>query len=255
MTTAALPAPRRDWALFLDFDGTLVEIAESPDAVRTEHHLLETLMTLSDKLGGALAIVSGRPVAEIDGHLDHARIAAAGLHGLEMRLKSGAPVRKLDATALDSRIIAELRTVADAHEGLLLEDKGAAVALHYRNRPDLEALCLEAAEAAVAGRPALGLLRGKMVVEIKSASSDKGRAVRRFMDTAPFAGRKPVFVGDDVTDEDGFRAASALGGFGIKVGEGETVARWRIDSVAEFLRWLAAMPDRLGDLEGETIGR
>lgn len=255
MTSASLPMPRTDWALFLDFDGTLVEIADAPDAVRSEHHLLDTLKALSDRLGGALAIVSGRPIAEIDAHLDHASFAVAGLHGLEMRLNSRLPILRTDQSGPGSRIIADLHAFADSHEGLLLEDKGVAVALHYRNRPELESACIEAADTAVAGRRDLQLLHGKMVVEIKPAAGNKGRAVRRFMQEPQFAGRLPVFAGDDVTDEDGFRVAQALGGFGIKVGEGDTAAQWRIDSVSEFLGWLAALANRLGDPSAEAIDR
>lgn len=255
MTHAALPIPRPDWALFLDFDGTLVEIADAPDAVRAEHHLLDTLKTLSDMLDGALAIVSGRPIAEIDVHLDHASFAVAGLHGLEMRFSGGLPILRSDQSGPGSRIIADLQAVADGHQGLLLEDKGVAVALHYRNRPELETVCIEAAKAAIAGRKDLQLLNGKMVVEIKPAAGDKGQAVRRFMQEPPFAGRLPVYAGDDVTDEDGFRMAQTLGGFGIKVGEGVTSAKWRIGSVSEFLDWLAELPDRLGDPSAEAIER
>ncbi|MEJ8572933.1 trehalose-phosphatase [Microbaculum marinum] len=245
MTPAAFPDPRNDWALFLDFDGTLVEIAASPDAVRAEQHLVGTLRAISDRLGGALAIVSGRPISEIDAHLDHAGLAAAGLHGLEVRRRPWTAVTRVEGARPERDVGNALRELAAANPGLLFEDKGPAVALHYRNRPELEATCREAVRAAVGRREHLHILEGKMVFEVKSAASDKGRAVQLFMSDAPFRGRTPVFAGDDVTDEDGFAAARALGGFGIKIGEGETTARWRIGSVSDFLRWLGTLPDRL----------
>ncbi len=243
--TADLPAPRIDWCLFLDFDGTLVEIAESPEAVRAERHLAATLAAIAERLDGAVAIVSGRPIGEVDRHLDHAAFAAAGLHGLELRLAPGLPVTtgKADPPADDVRDA--LAAFAAAHPGAFVEDKGMALALHYRARPDLADASRQAVRSAVRGHAGFQVLEGKMVFEIKPAAADKGKAVCRFMDEPPFRGRVPVFAGDDVTDEDGFRAAAARGGFGIKVGDGRTAAAWRIGTVAEFLRWLAAMPGRL----------
>jgi len=245
MTTPGLPHPRADWCLFLDFDGTLVEIADSPEAVRAECHLATTLSAIAVRLDGALAIVSGRPVSEIDRHLDHEGFLAAGLHGLEMRRGIGQPVARVDVDPPAPEIRKNLSAFAEGHPGLRLENKGIALALHYRARPELEADCRAAVLAAITGHDTLQVLDGKMVIEVKPAAADKGRAVQRFMQDSPFAGRIPVFVGDDVTDEDGFRAARALGGFGIKIGEGDTAAQWRIGTVSEFLRWLDAMPGRL----------
>ena len=245
MTTPDLPSPCPDWCLFLDFDGTLVEIADSPQAVRTEHHLTATLTAISERLGGALALVSGRPVAEIDRHLDHDGFPAAGLHGLEMRRRAGHPVSRIDVAAPAAGIREALAAFAEGQPGVVLENKDIALALHYRARPDLAGACAEAVRQAIEGHGNLHVLNGKMVIEVKPAAADKGRAVRRFMEDPPFKGRVPVFIGDDVTDEDGFQVARALGGFGIKIGEGDTAAHWRIDTVSVFLRWLAAMPDRL----------
>ncbi|WP_436640297.1 trehalose-phosphatase [Microbaculum sp. FT89] len=253
--TPYFPAPRTDWCLFLDFDGTLVEIAESPDAVRAERHLAATLTAISARLGGAVAIVSGRPIAEVERHLDHEGFPAAGLHGLEMRMRAGQPISRADASAPDAGVRDALASFAASRPGLLLEDKGIALALHYRARPDLADACRDAVKGAVAGRGNLHVLEGKMVFEVKPSAADKGRAVRRFMDEAPFAGRVPVFAGDDVTDEDGFIAAAAFGGFGIKIGAGETAARWRIGTVAEFVRWLVAMPGRLDRSARETASQ
>jgi trehalose 6-phosphate phosphatase len=249
-----LPTPRADWALFLDFDGTLVEIADSPDAVRAESDLVAVLDRLESWLHGAIAIVSGRPIAEIDLHLDHARFAAAGVHGAELRRRRGGETTRSDASPPDPSIINSLRAFADANPGVTVEDKEVAVALHYRARPDLAVAARAAALAAIDGHSGLRLLEGKMVFELKPVSSDKGLAVRRFMEAPPFAGRLPVFVGDDVTDEDGFRTAMDLGGYGLKIGPGDTAAAWRIDSVSAFLDWLAGLPGR-SEQYGEVIGQ
>ncbi len=245
MTTFDLPSPRPDWCLFLDFDGTLVEIADSPQAVRAERHLAGTLTAISDCLDGALAIVSGRPVAEIDRHLDHDGFPAAGLHGLEIRRCGGHPISRIEVAPPAAGIREALAAFADAQPGVVLENKDIALALHYRARPELADACADAVRKAIEGHGNLHVLNGKMVIEVKPAAADKGRAVHRFMEDAPFRGRVPVFVGDDVTDEDGFRAAHALGGFGIMIGDGDTAAHWRIGSVSAFLNWLVAMPGRL----------
>jgi trehalose 6-phosphate phosphatase len=247
MTAAALPVPNADWALFLDFDGTLVEIADSPGAVQAERHLVDILSAVSDRLGGALAIVSGRPISEIDDHLDHARFAAAGLHGLEIRHRPGGPVSRPNNVSPVGGVRDSLKAFAARNAGILFEDKELAVALHYRNRPDLAAACLETVRTAVKKHESLQILEGKMVFEVKPATSNKGRAVKRFMAESPYAGRIPVFAGDDVTDEDGFEAARAFGGFGIKIGGGRTAAPRRIESVPQFLRWLEALPGRIAD--------
>lgn len=245
-----LPAPSQGWALFLDFDGTLVEIADRPDAVRVERHLAGTLGRLSGLLGGAVAIISGRPLAEIDQHLSPARLPAAGLHGLQLRPLPDTPADSPVAERIPSRIAARLRDFAERN-GLLLEHKGLAVALHYRNRPELADACRALAQEVVRDAPGLHVLEGKMVLEVKPAGGDKGEAVRAFMERPPFRGRVPVFVGDDVTDEDGFRAANEMGGFGVKVGAGPTSAHYRAESVPVFLAWLDQAALHLGDGEAE----
>lgn len=247
-----LPAPDRGWALFLDFDGTLVEIAERPDAIRVERRLAGTLGRLSGLLGGAVAIVSGRPLAEIDRHLSPARLPAAGLHGLELRRRPDAPARRLRAGGIPSQVAARLEDFA-GRNGLLLEHKGPAIALHYRNRPDLADICRSMVREAVRDVPELHVLDGKMVLEVKPSAGDKGRAVRTFMQRPPFRGRVPVFVGDDVTDEDGFHAANELGGFGVKVGAGPSAARYRADSVPVFLGWLERAASCLEGGAGEGV--
>lgn len=235
----APPAPSPNWAWFLDVDGTLIEIAETPSAIHVPAGLPDMLSALSRRHDGALALVSGRSVENIGQLVAPARLAASGLHGLE---RTGADGRRLPrpqpAAGLDA-VREVLGEFAAGHPGVLLEDKGLTLALHYRQVPALEPACRAAAEAAVACRPGFGLMAGRMVFEVRPAGTDKGSAVRAFMAEPPFAGRVPIFVGDDLTDEDGFAAALALGGFAVLVGpERPTAANWRLAEVAELRDWL-----------------
>ncbi len=232
-----LPESLADWALFLDFDGTLVDIAPTPDAVVLEPSLHSALGDLAGQLDGALAIVSGRPIAELDHFLAPLRLAAAGVHGQEMRAADGS--RKDLSPDLD---FAALRQAVDSltgrHPALLLEDKGYALALHTRAAPELAAECLAILAPLVEADPALALLKGHCVFEIKAAGVDKGLALRRFMQEPPFAGRKPLFVGDDTTDEDGIAAAQALGGLGVRIGAATSGATVKLESPGPFRQWL-----------------
>jgi len=211
-------------ALFLDFDGTMVDIAPLPHAVEVPQPLIVVLRDIHQFLGGAVAVISGRPIAQIDAFLDPLKLAVAGVHGAERRGADG-ELTLLDTHPLD-QVEHEARALAARHPNLLVETKRGSVALHYRLAPQLEEACLQVMQAAVATSPGLTLLRGKMVVEAKPGGASKGRAIEDFLREAPFAGRSPVFIGDDVTDEAGFSTVQRLGGLGIKVGEGSTVA-WR----------------------------
>lgn len=243
--TLPLPEPGARWAVFLDFDGTLVEIAPAPDLVRVPDRLPALLESLRDRLDGGLALVSGRPIAQIDEYLRPFRGAAAGLHGLERRRADGALVETPPHPALEP-LRARLVPFAASRPGVLLEDKVLSIALHYRNAPEREAECRAEMEAALADAPGLDLLRGKMVFEARPHGMDKGNAIALFLAEPPFRGRTPVFVGDDRTDEDGFRIVAAQGGIAIKVGSGETLAPLRADSVAEIHDWLRRLADHLG---------
>lgn len=249
MTMDALPDPRPDWALFLDFDGTLVEIAERPDAVHLDDRIAAAVSELAARLGGALALISGRPVADLDSYFGR-RFPAAGLHGLELRPDPGAPARRRPSPPALATVRTSLGRFAAAHDGVWLEDKGVTLALHYRRRQELAEPALAAVEAAMDGTADLRAMRGKMVVEVKPAGIDKGTAIVELMETPPFLGRMPVFAGDDLTDEDGFVAVERLGGFGIKVGNGDSIARYRIASVADFGAWLDRSARRLGIPQG-----
>ena len=211
-------------ALFLDFDGTMVDIAPQPHAVEVPQPLIGMLQDLHDYLHGAIAVISGRPIAQLDSFLHPLKIPLAGVHGAERRGADGR-VHLLDTHPLD-HVEDAAWALAARHPGLLVENKRGSLALHYRMAPELEALCLETMQKAVAESPGLTLMRGKMVVEAKPGGASKGHAIEAFLGEAPFAGRRPVFIGDDVTDEVGFSTVQRLGGIGIKVGEGATAA-WR----------------------------
>ncbi len=229
-------------AIFLDLDGTLVDIAPTPDAVRPARGLVGLLEGASQRVGSALAVVSGRPVSEIDRILAPLALPAAGLHGLERRTADGV-FQPSPALPRGSELRVALKAFAADHPGLLLEDKGAALAVHYRARPDLGASVAAAVEDALGGaRSGIAVQRGKEVVEVRPDGADKGMAVKAFMSEPPFAGRRPVFAGDDITDEAAFRAVREMGGVTVRVGgEGETDAKWRLADVAAVHAWLAAM--------------
>ncbi|MYE00072.1 MAG: trehalose-phosphatase [Alphaproteobacteria bacterium] len=229
-------------AIFLDLDGTLIDIAPTPDAARPAPGLPALLEETSQRAGSALAVVSGRPIREIDRILAPLALPAAGLHGLERRTAGGA-FRPPPALPRYCELRAALARFANGHPGLLLEDKGAALAVHYRARPDLGASVAAAVEDALGGaRSGIAVQRGKAVVEVRPDCGDKGTAVMAFMSEPPFAGRRPVFAGDDITDEAAFRAVRQMGGVTVRVGsEGATAAEWRLADVAAVHAWLAAM--------------
>ncbi|ODN70785.1 trehalose-phosphatase [Methylobrevis pamukkalensis] len=228
-------------ALFLDFDGTLVDLAPTPDAVVVPSGLAHLLQRLADRLDGALAVVSGRPVAEIDAFLAPTELRAGGLHGLEWRERPGVAVMQAPAPISLDVFRARLATSDLLRDGLLVEDKKVAIAVHYRARPDLGSLVRETITGWLEGVDDLAVLDGKMVVEVKPRAVSKGTVVQRFLAMPAFEGRVPVFVGDDVTDEDGMRAAARAGGFGVKVGEGPSGASYRLADVPAVRTWLASL--------------
>lgn len=229
-------------ALFLDFDGTLVGFADDPEAVAIEAPALASLTRLQRELGGALAIVSGRRIADLDRFLAPLRFAAAGVHGLEMRTGPDAGIESMaDPEALE-RVRAALLAAVKQTPGLRLEDKGTALVLHYRGHAELEATAIEAMRAATETETGLKVMRGHSIVEVHPAGMDKGVAVASLLARPPFAGRLPIYVGDDTTDEYAMEAVQAKGGLGIKIGPGDTVATARLPDVAAVHRWLANEP-------------
>ena len=232
------PLSRTD-ALFIDFDGTLVEIAATPDRVEVVAGLPELLQRVAARLGGALAVISGRPLADLGRLLPGYTGAAAGVHGLERRSASGLMQRTAPDPTLDL-VWPAVRQFAAMTQGVLIEDKGLAIAIHYRGRPELADACRRIAEQAVVlSEDRLAMLPGKMVIELRPRTIDKGQAIHAFLAEAPFRGRRPVFVGDDRTDEDGFAVVNSLDGLSIHVGAtADSVARHQLDSVAAVIHWL-----------------
>lgn len=247
LTTAKSLVPPLDplSALFLDVDGTLLEIAPRPELVRVPDGLPSLIMRLSAAREGALALISGRPLAQLDRLFQPWQGAAAGLHGLERRRADGildCVVDREGAAALD-RLRPKLAALVADGSGLTLEDKGGTLALHYRAAPQREAeirAVVEALQREMAS--VLRLITGKMVVEFQPRSVDKGRAIVAFLAEPPFHGRRPVFVGDDTTDEDGFAQIRRRGGIAVRVGpiDGPTAAHYRLPTVEAVLAWLAS---------------
>ena len=234
-----MPPFDRNWAFFLDLDGTLVDIAETPEAVDPGAAEIALLENLRKACGGALALISGRSLKRIDELFSPLVLPAAGQHGAERRDAQGNRHRHRFPVSALRPAAGGIRSFAARHQGLVFEDKGASVALHYRLAPQLAAAAQKAVrDAAEPLGDAVEVQGGKMVVELKPAGCDKGAAIESFIQEAPFAGRVPVFFGDDITDEYGFRVVNRLGGHSIKVGEGASVARWRLENPAAARAWL-----------------
>jgi trehalose 6-phosphate phosphatase len=233
------------YALFLDFDGTLVAIADRPDDVRLDPGTRVALADLNVLLKGALAIVTGREIAVVDRFLAPLRLSVAGVHGLMRRDARGRTWTSAFDAGLPAAIEKAVSPLLQKYPDLLVERKYGAVALHYRDHPELEQASIDALESAVGGLKETEIKRGKMVVELKAAGGNKGAAVADFLKEEPFAGRRAVFAGDDVTDEDAFAFVNAQDGISIKVGPGPTSAAYRTSGTAEFLDWLRRLPAQL----------
>ena len=223
-------------ALFADLDGTLTPIQPRPDDVGPDDARALLLRRLSEALGGALAIVSGRALDDIDRILSGQVAAIAAVHGLELRRPDGAIERF--APRLPAEVGEAVRAFAAAWPPLTAEDKGLSIALHYRADPTAAEACVAVAQR-LASEHGLALQPGDMVVELRAPGPGKGGSVTAFMAASPFAGRTPVFIGDDFTDESGFDTAQRLGGLGIIVGPRRpTNARYALDDVQSALNWL-----------------
>lgn len=224
-------------SLFLDFDGTLVELAETPDAIAIDPALADLIARTSEKLDGRLALVSGRPADDLARFLD-VPVTIVGSHGMEFRWADGSR-HETDRPAAMNAVVTAMYRFAAREPGVIVEVKPLGAALHYRRAPHLadraEALALE-----VGGADGLHIQRGKMMIEVRAAGGDKGSALRRLMQEEVMVGATPIFLGDDVTDEDAFAVAHDLGGAGVLVGEArDTGASYRLDDVAAVHRWLA----------------
>jgi trehalose 6-phosphate phosphatase len=218
-------------------DGVLAPLAATPDAVVPEPHRTATLRAVADRLDGRVAILSGRTLAEIDRIADASTTAASGVHGLERRRADGS-LHSVGAAPEVREAFAAFEAFALSRSGLLVEDKAVSAGLHYRAAPGEETAALALAER-LARETGLTLQAGHLVVELKTPGTDKGTALKAFMQEAPFAGAIPVMLGDDLTDEDGFIAAAELGGFGVLVGSPRaTAARYGLADVPAVLNWL-----------------
>ena len=231
--------PEPAWAFFFDIDGTLVDFADTPAGVRVDHAMQRLIVRLHESSGGAVALISGRSIVDIDRLFPGVMLPAAGQHGVERRDARGKvsyhsfPSQRLEWTHR------QLTHEVESHPGLLLEHKGLSLALHYRRAPHLANYVHELARAALHRLGARYCVQtGKFVVELKPAGKDKGVAIKEFMQEEPFQGRIPVFVGDDATDEFGFAMVNPLHGHSVKVGPGATVAAFRLRSVPLVRTWL-----------------
>ncbi len=240
----AVPLPVSSWCLFLDVDGTLLELAATPQAVVVGPDLLALLTRLREAAGGALALVSGRTIADLDRLFGVLHLPCAGLHGGERRSANGDTYVADIVHAQLHEVRDGLRELVSRHRGLMLEDKGAGLALHFQGARELEhQLRAEVALLAAPLVPAYGLLDGHCVIEVKPAVYSKDSAVGAFMREAPFAGRTPIFIGDDQTDYGGFDAVRREGGLAIAVGPRVT-SEWWLPGPAAVHRWL----DHLAEL-------
>ena len=224
-------------ALFLDFDGTLIDIAPHYDQVQVPPDLHRLLEQLFQHLDGALAIVSGRSLLALDAYLAPLKLPLAAEHRAVCRFADGQLAAVTSPDLHD--VIRVASALAAQHPRLQLEIKTHAVALHYRQAPDLQAMCLGAMTDAAKRTPGVELLHGKFVLEVIPAGITKGTAIQALMQQPPFIGRVPLFAGDDITDESGFAAVQAVGGDTIKIGTGLSRARHRFADPVTFRQWLS----------------
>jgi len=230
------------YAFLFDMDGTLAPIAASPEQAAVPAATREALKQLHAATSGALAIVSGRPISEIDHLLAPQVYCAGGLHGAQLRGPDGRQTQLSVDNEAVAAMVRALLPLVQAHAGLQLEDKGLSLALHYRNAPDLQEMVSAAVhDVLLPHTHAFVLQPGKMVLEIKPRQASKAGAIAHLMALPPFAGRLPLFAGDDLTDEAGFDMARQLGGVSIKIGEGDTRAQWRMPTPAALAGWLALL--------------
>lgn len=240
---SAPPAPAEHWALFLDVDGCLLDLADAPDAVMVPEGLREGLESLQSRLGGALALVSGRAIARLDELFAPSRFDSVGLHGAECRSRRRTQEPGPPPPALATIREAALR-LASVYEGALVEDKGRAVALHWRGAPDAEPALQAFAVHSLEQLPGYRLQQGREVVELYPGgegddSIDKGRAIAALLEVPPYRGRTPVFAGDDYTDESGFELVNAREGISVLVGDrAPSAARFHLAAPAAVRAWL-----------------
>jgi trehalose 6-phosphate phosphatase len=242
-----LPSPRPDWALFLDIDGTLIEHADHPEGVTIPKDLPDRLTAAQTALDGAVALISGRTIDWMDRKFAPARLAASGQHGAEVRLAPDAPAVPIPMPKWRAPLEAALKRDLDSWPGVFIEHKPLSLAVHFRAVPEFGDAVMERVMALGRGLDdRVQFLHGRYVIEVREAGHHKGTAVTTLMNTAVFTGRTPVFLGDDVTDEDGFAAVRDMGGIAIAVGPRATgQADFHMSGPTRVRAWLAALPAQL----------
>jgi trehalose 6-phosphate phosphatase len=235
------PSPSLEWCLFLDVDGTLIDFTDSPHDTCADAGLKALLGDVAERLGGAVALVSGRSIEYLDALFAPLRLPAAGLHGVERRKASGA---MHGASFVDSqldRARTELQALVSANPGTILEDKGRTIAVHFRMAPQTEAAVRNAVrELATPLGSNYHIQGGNMMLEIKPSGFTKAAAIKAFMQEPPFSGRKPVFVGDDLTDKEGLKAVEDQGGISVAVGD-RVRGQYQLDNAAAVRSWLQSI--------------
>ena len=234
------PPPSLDWCLFLDVDGTLIELTDAPSQTSADAEIKSLLQEISERLGGAVALISGRKIATLDQLFAPLELPAAGLHGVERRRVDGVIQ---GASFVDSQLEparAALKSLVDAHPGTLLEDKERTIAVHFRTAPQFaEAMRDGVIEIAKSLGRHYHIQGGQMMFEIKPRGFSKATAIQSFMKESPFRGRRPVFIGDDLTDRDGFAMVESQGGLSIGVGERHVQGQYYLANVPAVRAWLA----------------
>jgi len=230
-----IPALSAEHALFLDFDGTLAPLQDDPDTVALPPDGAACLLKLAEKLDGALVLISGRGIADL-ALRSPSGLWRAGGHGQDVCKPGEMPTQ--DLAAAPAALLEAVQGIVSDVSGARIEQKGRVIAIHYRQNPSAGPELAQRLKAVADTSDTHGFQHGKMVIELKPRGKDKGSALAGLMQNRPFLGRTPIMVGDDATDEDAMRAAIDLGGFGIKVGEGETCASYRFVDTASVWRWL-----------------
>lgn len=235
-TTTTCPPVTGDIALFLDFDGTLAPLQDDPGAVHLSPQQLKFIEAMSRKLSNALAIVSGRDVRDLSKRVP-ATVWRAGSHGLE--ICAPGDTADYEAKPAPPSLLKAINSIVAAHPRTRLEQKGEVLAIHFRTVPDLESAVVQQVDSILKAYPSYKYQAGKYVLEAKPKRANKGKAIEDMLSHAPFAGRTPVMVGDDTTDEDAMGVVEKLGGWSVKVGDGSSVAQYRLSAPENVWHWLS----------------
>lgn len=234
-------------ALFLDIDGTLLEIRDRPKLVKVNDSLKKLLFNLEQRLGGAIAFISGRTILDVDQLFKPLKLPTSGKHGAERRDPSGqVHIIECNTSKITSNIIKTLQKFVNNSSGAILEDKKQTVALHYRLNPQIEKQAENLINSLISNHTELELLKGKMVLEIKAKATHKGTAIAQFMKEQPFSGKTPIFFGDDASDEDGFQIINSNNGISVCINPKlNSIAKFRLETVSSVIDWLENLNNEL----------